>query len=429
MKPDNKNILFLLFMMYTCILPVKGQSVYTLDECIAAALQNNARVKNAYNELRMAEHDRKEAFTKYFPTVSAAGSGFIANEPLVQMQMSPQAGMSMLKDGMIGGVSAAMPLFTGGQIVNGNKLAKVGVEVKKLQKKQTDNEVRMTVEKYFWQIVMLKEKLKTISTVESQLERIQSDVQASVDAGITTRNDFLQVQLKRNEVLSGKIQLQNALSLSLSLLGQYIGASSDSVDVAFKVSDELPESPEGLLCNHLEALERTNEYGLLKQNLKAAQLQYKMAIGKNLPTIALGGGYVYDNFIMGQDQSFWVGFATVSVPISGWWGGTHSIKKHKLSINNAENTLQDNKDMLIIRMQNSWNSVNDAYRQAEVAHLSIEQATENLRLNLDYYSAGTTTMSELLDAQTLYQQSRDKYVEAYTNYELKKREYLQVTGR
>lgn len=429
MKPDNKNILFLLFMMYTCILPVKGQSVYTLDECIAAALQNNARVKNAYNELRMAEHDRKEAFTKYFPTVSAAGSGFIANEPLVQMQMSPQAGMSMLKDGMIGGVSAAMPLFTGGQIVNGNKLAKVGVEVKKLQKKQTDNEVRMTVEKYFWQIVMLKEKLKTISTVESQLERIQSDVQASVDAGITTRNDFLQVQLKRNEVLSGKIQLQNALSLSLSLLGQYIGASSDSVDVAFKVSDELPESPEVLLCNHLEALERTNEYGLLKQNLKAAQLQYKMAIGKNLPTIALGGGYVYDNFIMGQDQSFWVGFATVSVPISGWWGGTHSIKKHKLSINNAENTLQDNKDMLVIRMQNSWNSVNDAYRQAEVAHLSIEQATENLRLNLDYYSAGTTTMSELLDAQTLYQQSRDKYVEAYTNYELKKREYLQVTGR
>lgn len=429
MKPDNKNILFLLFMMYMCILPVKGQSVYTLDECIAAALQNNARVKNADNELRMAEHDRKEAFTKYFPTVSAAGSGFIANEPLVQMQMSPEAGMSMLKDGMIGGVSATMPLFTGGQIVNGNKLSKVGVEVKKLQKKQTDNEVRMTVEKYFWQIVMLKEKLKTISTVESQLERIQSDVQASVDAGITTRNDFLQVQLKRNEVLSGKIQLQNALSLSLSLLGQYIGASSDSVDVAFKVSDELPESPEGLLCNHLEALERTNEYGLLKQNLKAAQLQYKMAIGKNLPTIALGGGYVYDNFIMGQDQSFWVGFATVSVPISGWWGGTHSIKKHKLSINNAENTLLDNKDMLVIRMQNSWNSVNDAYRQAEVAHLSIEQATENLRLNLDYYSAGTTTMSELLDAQTLYQQSRDKYVEAYTNYELKKREYLQVTGR
>lgn len=48
---------------------------------------------------------------------------------------------------------------------------------------------------------------------------------------------------------------------------------------------------------------------------------------------------------------------------------------------------------------------------------------------MDYYSAGTATMSELLDAQTLYQQSQDKYVEAYTNYELSKREYLQATGR
>ena len=31
--------------------------------------------------------------------------------------------------------------------------------------------------------------------------------------------------------------------------------------------------------------------------------------------------------------------------------------------------------------------------------------------------------------QTLYQQSRDKYVEVYTQYEVKKREYLQVTGQ
>jgi hypothetical protein len=38
------------------------------------------------------------------------------------MQMSPEAKMEMLKDGMLGGISATMPLFTGGQIVNGNKL-------------------------------------------------------------------------------------------------------------------------------------------------------------------------------------------------------------------------------------------------------------------------------------------------------------------
>ena len=167
----------------------------------------------------------------------------------------------------------------------------------------------------------------------------------------------------------------------------------------------------------------------MKQNLQASKLQYKMAVGKNLPTVAIGGGLVYDNFVMGQDQSFYMGFVTVSVPLSGWWGGTHSIKKHKLQVKNAENLLNDNSEMLVIRMQNVWNTLNDSYRKAEIALLSVEQSSENLRLNMDYYSAGTATMSELLDAQTLYQQSRDKYVEAYTNYELSKREYLQATGR
>lgn len=428
MKVNKRNIVLSLIAC-TCLAPVSGQHVYTLDECINSALEYNVKVRNAENDLEMAKHDKKEAFTKYFPNISAVGSGFIANEPLVQMQMSPDAKMEMLKDGMLGGISATMPLFTGGQIVNGNKLAKLGVNMKALQKKQTDDEVRLEVERYFWQIVMLKEKLKTISLVEKQLERLEADVQASVDAGIVTRNDLLQVQLKKNDVLSGKIQLENSLNVSLSLLGQYIGAKSDSIDVAFVVEEHLSESPQTLFCNHADAVERTNEYGLLKQNLQASKLQYKMAVGKNLPTVAIGGGLVYDNFIMGQDQSFYMGFVTVSVPISGWWGGTHSIKKHKLQVKNAENLLNDNSEMLVIRMQNVWNTLNDSYRKAEIALLSVEQSSENLRLNMDYYSAGTATMSELLDAQTLYQQSRDKYVEAYTNYELSKREYLQATGR
>jgi outer membrane protein TolC len=38
-------------------------------------------------------------------------------------------------------------------------------------------------------------------------------------------------------------------------------------------------------------------------------------------------------------------------------------------------------------------------------------------------------MSDLLEAQTLYRQSRDQYVDAYSQYEVKKREYLQATGR
>lgn len=51
------------------------------------------------------------------------------------------------------------------------------------------------------------------------------------------------------------------------------------------------------------------------------------------------------------------------------------------------------------------------------------------KINEDYYRAGTTTMSDLLDAQTMYQHSHDRYVEAYAQYKVKTVEYLAVTGR
>ena len=277
-------------------------------------------------------------------------------------------------------------------------------------------------------MVTLKEKLRTLGVVEARLDTLTRDVEAAVQAGVTTRNDLLQVQLRQNEIKSNRLNVENALALSRELLAQYMGMGLDSVDVAYAMEGRLPEEPAGLFLPPESALPRTGEYDLLRQNLEATRLQKKIAVGKNLPTVAIGGGYYYDDLLdVGMD--FWVGFATVSVPLSGWWGGSHDIKKQKLQVKNAENQLNDQSEMLMIRMRQSWNDLNDAYKQVGIALTSIDQATENLRMQSDYYAAGTCTMSDLLDAQTLFQQSRDKYVEAYAQYEVKKREYLQATGR
>lgn len=428
MKHTIQVFFFMLSFSIATLGSVYAQRTYTLDECLQQALANNVRMKNAENNKNIAAQDKKNAFTKYFPTVSATGGGFIANNGLFNFEMSPEMQMSLMKNGVIGGVSASMPIFTGGQIVNGNKLAKVGEEVSRLQYNMSENEVRLTTENYFWQIITLKEKLQTLAAVETQLAQLTKDVEASVEAGITTRNDLLQIRLRQNETQSSRIQVENALALSRNLLAQYMGLGVDSVDVAFPMNNQLPENPSDLFEVPENALARTSEYHLLQQNLKASRLQKDIAVGKNLPTVALGGGYFYEN-LMDKDHTFWMGFATVSIPLTAWWGGSHDIKKQKLQVRNAENQLEDQSQMLMIRMQQTWNDLNDAYKQVGIALSSIEQATENLRLQTDYYGAGTCTMSEWLDAQTLFQQSRDKYVEAFAQYEVKKREYLQATGR
>ena len=50
-----------------------------------------------------------------------------------------------------------------------------------------------------------------------------------------------------------------------------------------------------------------------------------MALGKNLPTLAVGAGYMYDN-LMDKSHPFAIGFVSLSVPVAGWWGGSHAVK-------------------------------------------------------------------------------------------------------
>ena len=60
---------------------------------------------------------------------------------------------------------------------------------------------------------------------------------------------------------------------------------------------------------------------------------------------------------------------------------------------------------------------------------AIASATENLRQNREFYRAGTSSLTELLDAETLYTQSRDKLTEARASYRTAVARYLRVTGR
>ena len=54
---------------------------------------------------------------------------------------------------------------------------------------------------------------------------------------------------------------------------------------------------------------------------------------------------------------------------------------------------------------------------------------ENLRENRSFYEAGTAPLTDLLDAETLYTQSRDNFTSACAAYRTSLARYLRVTGR
>ena len=429
---SGKKIIYvlgnLLCLLLVPALSVEAQRSLTLEECSQLALENNARMKNARLDVKGAEEVRKEAFTKYFPSISATGGAFTSDNGMAELALVPGLlEMTMAKNGVMGGVTAVQPVFAGGQILNNNKLAALAVEVSRYQMKQSENEVLLTVEQYYWLHVSLQEKRKTVSLLETLIDNLYKDVEASVRAGVANRNELLQVQLKKNSIASDRLKVDNNLRLSKMLLSQYIGLPEDDFTVQATLQEPLP-SPETYRIDLMSALPTTVAYKLLDKNVEASRLQYKLKVGQNLPSVGIGAGYMYHN-ILDTDHSLGMIFATVSVPLTDWWGGSHAIRKQKLQLKAAEYTRQDTNEKLLLQMQKLWNELEEAYKQAKISEESVKTAEENVRLSTDYYQVGTETLSDLLNAQSLLQQSRDQYTDDYTNYLIKRTEYLQATGR
>ena len=210
------------------------------------------------------------------------------------------------------------------------------------------------------------------------------------------------------------------------VLAQYIGIGEDDFEIDFTLPAEVP-SPELYRVSHEEALPTTLSYKLLEKNVEAARLQQKLKVGQYLPTVGIGAGYMYHN-LLDKDRPFGMVLA-VAIPISDWWGGSHAIRKQKLQVKAAEYSRQNANELLLVQMRKLWNELEESYKQVKLSEESIATAEENVRLNTDYYKAGTVTLSDLLDAQSLLQQSRDQYTGDYTAYLIKRTEYLQATGR
>ena len=427
-----------------------AQNCYSLEQLRALAQQNNHAIAQSRRNINVAVLQSKEALTKFFPSISAAGLVFDASKEMASMSVNPAeivpsslmptlqatlpaevlaslgnpVNISMMKNGTIAGLTLMQSVFAGGQIINGNRLAQVGEDVSNLQMRLTQNEIDMKTEQYYWQLISLQEKAKTLQVADTLLADIHNDVGTAVRAGVAMRNDLLQVELRQNELEGQKLKLNNGTYVIRLLLNQHCGLN----DTTFTVEEPGFTIEPVPYVNPIEALPRLPEYQLLNKQVEASHLNKKMVKGKLLPTVAVGAGLNYHN-LLDKNRTFAMVFATVSVPISDWWGGSHALKRSEEQRLNAIDQLVEKSELLNIRMQQSWNELNEARLQISIAERGIEQAKENLRVIRDYYNSGINKMSDLLEAQLLYQQALDSRTDAFVAYQIKSLQYRQATAQ
>jgi outer membrane protein TolC len=428
-----------------------SQTRLTLEESKQLALQNNAKVKNGALELEAAQQTRKAAFTKFFPSISASGAMFGAQENLMEISTQggnlpvydgnpahlltatqfaymPASTMGLLKSGTFGVVTAVQPIFAGGRIWNGNRLASLGEDVSEYKNRLSQNEVLLKTEEQYWLVVSLNEKTKTIQRYEELLNSLLAQVEDAYKSGLVSRNDMLKVKVKRSEVLLNKSKLENGRRLATMAFCQYIGIPYDS-SLVLRDSLTLEASPESYYVENTEALKNRSEYHLLQASVRAEELQSNMKLGEYLPEAGIGVGGLYMKMDESKDRSLGMVFGTVSIPISGWWEASHTLQERRIKEEMAHNSMKDNSELLLLQMQKTWQDLNDARKQVLLSEEAKTQAEENLKVNQDSYNNGMSNLSDLLEAQALQQQTNEQVVDAKAGYRNKQTAYLQATGR
>ena len=178
-------------------------------------------------------------------------------------------------------------------------------------------------------------------------------------------------------------------------------------------------------------VQNSPEAQLLALQVKAAQLQHRMALSEALPHIALGASYGYGNYQanfldhgFGSDTGNGTLFVSVSVPLTAWWETSHKLRKQALAIEQAQLQQAHTDELLQMRTTQALNGMNEALLMADEYEKAVEIAQRNHQLTLSSYQAGSSTIAELLEAQTTLLKAQNDLTDAIISYRVQARKYL-----
>lgn len=429
-----------------------GRLVLTVGDCRNLALQNNVKVRNASLDVLAAKAQKGEAFAEYFPKVSINAFGYYAFDPMLEIGVKDILGdsdmanninsiveqvaraygidpvYSTMKQGYSATVSVMQPVFAGGRIVYGNRLAALGVEAAGLQNSLQQRKSVEEVEKDYWQVVSLEEKMKTVQSVRKMLDNLEKDVDAAVDAGLATETDRLQLQLKQNEMRATQSRLKGGIRLAKMNLCNAIGVEytpystigADSLPYidSIEFADDLSrlEEPSFYWKDESEIVVSREESRLLDISVKAKQMERRMVLGEVLPQVGVGVSYGYNDLMFSDARFNGAVYATLQIPITDWGKYSRKMQRYDYQLQKARNEKDYLDAQLLLQVRQQWLDLTVSWEQAKVAEESVSAAESVVRQMEDRYRAGLVPVSELLEAQTALQQSADALVDARIAY-------------
>ena len=427
-----------------------SQQTLTLEECRNLAIQNNKELQMSGEKVKAANEERKAAFTKYFPQLSAMG-GYMWNQKDINLldmdALSAKLGSALgpiaqlpvfgqLMGGIdemqhldvqniwVGGVSLVQPVFMGGKIVSYNQITKYARELAESMNDLQLQEVIYKTDETYWQVISLINKKKLADAYVSLLRKMDSDVTAMIAEGVATQADGLSVKVKLNEAEMAQTKVENGLALTRMLLAQICGLPLDEpLALADENIDNFPVHSNDATANVNEAFANRDELKSLELAAKIYQKKERIVLADMLPNVALSANYLVTNpnafngFKNEFAGMFNVG-VMVKVPLSGWWEGTYKRNAARAETRIQTLQLMEAREKVELQVNQSVYKVNAANKKLTASNRNMENAEENLRHANLGFEEGVIPALNLMEAQTAWVSARSSLIDAQIEVKL-----------
>ena len=444
----KRTILLLAFVVTVSCM--HAQRMLTLEECRNLAIQNNKELQISGEKIKMADNEKKAAFTKYFPQLSANGAymwnqkdinlldmgalssslssslGGLAQLPMIQHLMSGVNDMQHLdvQNIWVGNVSLVQPVFMGGKIVNYNQITKFAKQLAESMNNLQLQDLIYKTDETYWQVISLVNKKKLADAYVDLLRKMDSDVTAMIYEGVATEADGLSVKVKLNEAEMAQTKVENGLALTRMLLAQICGLSSEEdLSLADEKLDNFPVETTQASADLNEAFMNRNELRSLDLATKIYKRKERIALAEMLPNVALAANYfvtnpnVFNGFKNDFAGMFNVG-VMVKVPLSGWWEGTYRRNSAKAETRIKTLEWQDAREKIELQVNQSVYKVNEAGKKLIASSRNMENAEENLRRANFGFEEGVIPALNLMEAQTAWVSARSSLIDAQIEVKL-----------
>jgi outer membrane protein len=409
-KTSNMKYSFItLFFLVSLSLSAQNK-VWTLQECVDYALENNITVKQGENTLLINEQDIKAAKGNFLPSF---GANLGHSLTLGNAELFPGQFVDRTSNSTNVGINASQTIFNGFRNSYIFKQSQLSLETNELSLQQIKDDISLNVANAYLNVLFNKENLETAKAQydfsNTQLKQVDDLVEAGVqpkanvfDAEATLSSDAQRLTVADNNYIL------SLLSLSQLLQIPFEGFMVEIIEVD-KPSALLMYNDIKPILNY--AFENRSEIKVAQKNIENAELNTEISKSGFFPTVSFnysfGSNVFYTNLTDTEDTFFnqlndqkTQNFSlNVNIPIFSRYSNKTAVAKSKIRVENSKLDLSQAKLNLESNIQLAFTDARAALKAFTAAEKSLESQELAFSNSQDRYNLGAMNSFDLEQAR------------------------------